>query len=326
MRKTCLRVVLMLLTTVLSTLFSFQAQAQLSYSYTFAATGTSGWTGQGSRTTVAACATTGSIRFNLYSSAPTMNFVSPALNSSQGALVTLSYQTKCVNFSSTATGATANSVTTKVQYASSTSGPWTDVAGSSFGNTNSATCSTRTVTFTPPSGTFYVRFNSVWNAGDVYLYLDEISITAPAPSGCSSTPTPGNTLSSVVNACAGTNFTLSVQNPPSGSGITYQWESADDAAFTSNLVSLGTAAAQTTSQTSAKYYRCQVTCAGNGTGISTPVFVGLNLFYNCYAASAATNPADEEILGVSLNGYSNNSTCATLAPGPGSVLNQYSNY
>ncbi|MGI9191860.1 MAG: GEVED domain-containing protein, partial [Chitinophagaceae bacterium] len=272
MKKACLRVVLVMLTTFLSTMISFQAQAQLSYSYNFLASGTSGWSGNGARTTTSVCATTGSIRYNLYSSLPTMNFMSPALNSSQGSLVTLSYQTKCINYSGGA-GANANSVTTKVQYSSSSTGPWTDVAGSSFGNTNATTCTTRTVSFTPPSGTFYVRFNSVWSTGDVWLYLDEISITAPAPQGCTGTPVPGNTITSATSVCSGVNFDLSIQNSMVGSGITYQWESADDLAFTTNVTALGTASTQTTSSTTSKYYRCGVTCAGNGTGYSTPALV-----------------------------------------------------
>jgi hypothetical protein len=158
-----------------------QTKAQLSYSYTFVATGTSGWTGNGTRSTNAFCATTASIRYNMYGpSFTSMNFVSPALNSSQGALVTVTYLSKCVLYSPTTTGAAANSVNTKVQYASSTSGPWTDVPNSSFNNTNANTCTSRTVSFTPSSGTFYIRFSSslINSAADVYLYLDDISITA----------------------------------------------------------------------------------------------------------------------------------------------------
>lgn len=290
---------------------SKQVKAQLSYSYTFAATGTSGWSGNGTRTTTSICATTGSIRYNLYSSAPTMSFISPVLNSSEGALVTLSYQTKCINYSGGA-GANANSITTKVQYASSTSGPWTDVAGSSFGNTNLSTCSTRVVTFTPSPGTFYVRFYSTWTTGDVYLYLDEISITAPAPLGCSATPVPGNTIASVANTCPNASISLSLQNSISGSGITYQWQSADDAAFTSNVTNLGTASSQTATQTTAKYYRCQVTCAGNGTGTSTPVLVGMSPYTDCYCVPVGNCSYGDLIASVSLNTLVNNSgtTCS----------------
>ncbi|MBU3675749.1 MAG: hypothetical protein FGM54_01000, partial [Chitinophagaceae bacterium] len=151
-----------------------------------------------------------------------------------------------------------------------------------------------------------------------------LTYTAGAP--CSGVPNPGNTVASTNSVCTGANLTLTLQNSTIGSGVSFQWQSADDASFTTNVVNLGTSPSQTTTQTTDKYYRCEVTCAGNGSAFSNPVFVTMNPFYNCYAASTATSPADEEILGVTLNGLSNNSTCATLAPGPGSVINQYSNY
>ena len=70
---------------------------------------------------------------------------------------------------------------------------------------------------------------------------------------------------------------LSLQNPPSGLGVTYQWQSASDAGFTSNLTNLGTSATYTATVNQALYYRCNVTC-NNSTGTSTPVLVGLNNF------------------------------------------------
>ncbi len=45
-----------------------------------------------------------------------------------------------------------------------------------------------------------------------------------------------------------------------------------------------------------------------------------------YCTSGATSTADEEILNVTVSTLNNSSTCTTLAPGPGSILNQYSNY
>jgi hypothetical protein len=90
----------------------------------------------------------------------------------------------------------------------------------------------------------------------------QFEMTSNTP--CSGTPTPGNTVSSTNPVCSGVNFTLSLQNPPTETGITYQWQSADDAAFTVGVTNLGTSSTQTTSQTSAKYYRCNVTCTNSG--------------------------------------------------------------
>ena len=49
-------------------------------------------------------------------------------------------------------------------------------------------------------------------------------------------------------------------------------------------------------------------------------------FINCYCSSAATTTADEEITNVTLGTLNNNSTCTTVAPGPGSLASQYSNF
>ncbi|GBL35488.1 hypothetical protein EMGBS15_10830, partial [Filimonas sp.] len=70
-------------------------------------------------------------------------------------------------------------------------------------------------------------------------------------------------------------FTLSLQNLTQGAQVTFQWQSADNSAFTTNVTSnLGTSSTLTLTQTSSKYYRCLVTCgAGPATGISTPVYV-----------------------------------------------------
>ena len=45
-----------------------------------------------------------------------------------------------------------------------------------------------------------------------------------------------------------------------------------------------------------------------------------------YCASAATTTADEEIYSVTINGATNAYNCTTVAPGPGSILSEYSNF
>ena len=303
----------------------FSSNAQMNYNYTFAATGTSGWTGNGSRTTTAVCGTTGSIRFNIYSGSPTMNFVSPVLVA-EGQLVTVSYSTKCVQFSPVTTGAAANTVTTKLQWATSTAGPWTDVAGSDFPNVLSTTCVQNTATFTPGVGNIYVRFNTVLvnTSGDVYLYLDDISITSPAPPPCSGTPAPGNTLAAATSVCTGSNVSLSLQNATLGSGVTYQWQSSPDGGSYTDIAS-ATSSTYSGVFNAATYYQCNVTCAGTTTA-SAPVQVTPNAFYNCYCSSAATSTADEEILGVTLNSVAKTSTCAALPASTTGTLNMYTNW
>ena len=153
-------------------------------------------------------------------------------------------------------------------------------------------------------------------------FIGFINFISAAP--CSGTPAPGNTTGPA-SVCSGTNFSLGLQNPTPGTGVTYQWESADDVAFTTNLQTLGTSNSQSTSQTSAKYYRCLVDCGGSST-YSNPLLVNMNSFFDCYCASSATSTADEEITNVTFGPLNNSSTCGTLAPGPGSVGSMYSNY
>ena len=98
------------------------------------------------------------------------------------------------------------------------------------------------------------------------------SFTPPLP--CAGTPDPGNTISSSNPACSGVNFTLSLQNTTPGTGVTYQWQYSPDG--NDPWTNLGTAATQVTSQTTATYYRCEVTCSGN-TGTSNPLLVNLFL-------------------------------------------------
>lgn len=150
-----------------------------------------------------------------------------------------------------------------------------------------------------------------------------ITINGTIVPPCSGTPTPGNTISSANPACSGVNFTLSLQNSTPGSGVIYQWQTSPDGA---NWTNAGTSAPTfTTSQTTSTYYRCQVTCSGN-IGTSNPLYLTLSPFYNCYCVSSATYTGDEDIFNVTVGSINNSSTCATLAPGPGSVQNLYSNY
>jgi len=177
----------------------------------------------------------------------------------------------------------------------------TNWAATTAGAVNSASCTLTNAVF-PSSGLTF-------------------TFTPPVP--CSGTPSPGNTISGTNPACSGVNFTLSLQNTTPGTGVTYQWQSSPDGSVWTNV---GTSnPTYTTSQTASTYYRCQVTCSGN-TGTSNFLQVTMSPFYNCYCTSNATSTADEEILNVTVGSLNNTSVCGTLAPGPGSIAYEYSNY
>ena len=154
-----------------------------------------------------------------------------------------------------------------------------------------------------------------------------INVVVPVP--CAGTPAPGNTISTVPTVCPTVQgFTLSLQNNPPVSGLTYQWFRGPSATgpftavvgATNNTLNVANIAAAT-------FYYCTVTCAtGGATANSSTLGVGLSPTNQCYCASGATSTADEEILNVTLGTLNNTSTCTTLAPGPGSIQNRYSNY
>ncbi|HRP90971.1 MAG TPA: GEVED domain-containing protein [Edaphocola sp.] len=153
------------------------------------------------------------------------------------------------------------------------------------------------------------------NAATTNIAQIQFEMNATAP--CAGTPNPGNTVSNVDSVCPNVNFNLSLQNLTSGSGVTYQWESADDAAFTINVTNLGTLGSQATTQTSTKYYRCKVTCSGSST-YSTPKLVVIKSFLDCYCQVTSTSTT----YGISNFTTTNGITNINNTSGPGS----YSNY
>lgn len=157
------------------------------------------------------------------------------------------------------------------------------------------------------------------------ISVDAPLCTPPAP--CAGTPAPGNTISSVSAACPTTAVNLSLQNSTPGSGVTYLWERSTVSA-SGPWTTFGTSApTQSPTQTQRTWYRCTVTCTPSGaSGTSTPVQVDQNPFTACYCNSVAGSNADEDIFNVTFGTLNNSSTCATTAPGPGSIRSRYSNY
>ncbi|MFN0187097.1 MAG: MopE-related protein [Bacteroidia bacterium] len=93
---------------------------------------------------------------------------------------------------------------------------------------------------------------------------------------CAGQPNPGNTIASAASVCSGSNVNLSLQNPSTGSGISYAWEHSDDdvnwTPFGGNAPS-----ASFTMGAIPKYFHCIVSCINNpNPGTSNSVLVNLN--------------------------------------------------
>lgn len=138
--------------------------------------------------------------------------------------------------------------------------------------------------------------------------------------GCTGTPNPGQTISTLTSVCPGGQFTLSLQNSTTGTGVSYQWESSVDGTIFTSVGPSGNNETYTTTQTSAKYYRCQVTCGAN-TGTSAPALISMNSIWQCYCPSAASFQDYEDITLVQFGSTLNNaSTCGSLSGTQGTAI------
>lgn len=188
-------------------LTSWQVNSQATYNYGWEPSGLGGWTNAGStgnfaRSTTTPCTGSAAVRANIYYDL-TNTFTSPSLGTSIGGLVTFGFSYKVTQFSANGTGAPANLVQLEVQWANSTSGPWTTFKTiNSSNHVVSASCATITENFVPGTGNLYVRFlgKAIGSDTDLYFYYDNITVTEVSPnpptltsfaptSGCSSTGT-----------------------------------------------------------------------------------------------------------------------------------------
>ena len=114
-----------------------------------------------------------------------------------------------------------------------------------------------------------------------YGETEDYCITISVPPPCAGTPTPGNTIASPSSVFAGQTTALSTQNATSGTGITYQWQSAASATGPWTNITGATSFNYTATPTATTWYQCVVTCTnGPSTGTSTPVQVLYNPYCN----------------------------------------------
>lgn len=114
-----------------------------------------------------------------------------------------------------------------------------------------------------------------------YGETEDYCITISIPPPCAGTPTPGNTIASPNSIFAGQTTVLSLQNSTSGTGITYQWQSASSATGTWTNITGATSYTYTATPTATTWYQCVVTCTnGPSSGTSTPVQVMYNPYCN----------------------------------------------
>lgn len=146
-----------------------------------------------------------------------------------------------------------------------------------------------------------------------YGEVEDYNLVVTGGSGCTGTPAPGNTLSTLNPVCPATSFTLSLQNTTAGSGVSYQWQSSPNNSTWTNI-SGATSSTLTTTQTSSTYYRCGVTCSSN-TGFSNSLQVNMNSFLSCYCvAGNSSGCVFNDVINNVTFGTLNNTTGCTATP------------
>ena len=153
------------------------------------------------------------------------------------------------------------------------------------------------------------------------------SVSFISGTACTGTPNAGITSTSVNPICPSVPFNLSMANATFTSGLTYQWQSSSSASGPWANIPGANTSSYIASQTVDTWYQCIVTCsATSSSSTSAPLLVTTSSFVNCYCASNATSATNTDIFNVTVSTLNNTSTCGVVAPGPGSILNQYSDF
>jgi len=221
-------------------LFGTLLMAQVSYTQDWTASGLNGWTSastagsfMSNNSASQTCGGSGrTIRGEQYYGS-NGQFTSPLLTGNNEGLITMSFDYKITNYSAGTTATPIGNIgTIKVEYASSTSGPWTTAYTIDASNhTVANTCATKTATFTPTAGDLYVRFNVTAASGvDVYYYFDNVSISQGAAPTCFSPS--GVVVSNITVNSAEIDWTAPTTAPGSGYEYYYSTSNVDPDADT----------------------------------------------------------------------------------------------
>jgi subtilisin-like proprotein convertase family protein len=173
-----------------------------------------------------------------------------------------------------------------------------------------------------------IQYYQYWNAdntapagnGTRSTTRPNVQLTFASTTACSGTPTPGNTLSSSTSVLSGGTVNLSLQNFTSGTGVTYQWQSASTSSGPWGNISGATSSTYAATVTANTWYQCIVNCStGSTSGSSSPVQVTLiSPPGNDVCASATSLPCGTlNLAGTTVN------TVSETAPGGGGLASPF---
>jgi len=141
--------------------------------------------------------------------------------------------------------------------------------------------------------------------------------TPPAP--CTGQPTGGTTVSTSDSACTGVPFTLSLSGATIATGLTYQWQSSPTSSGFTDITG-AISATYTTTQSTATYYRCIITCTASSlSDSSVALLVIQNSPLSCYCIPPASTYAcsffyvSNVTTAGGITNFNNSSTCAATS-------------
>jgi len=159
---------------------------------------------------------------------------------------------------------------------------------------------------------------------------EDYCVQVAAAVNCSGAPNNGVAAISTASGCPNASFILSATNFTFGTGISYQWQSAPTATGPWTNVAGATSTTLTTSTATNTFYRLNTTCLFSATSSQSNAVSYTASGGSCqcapYPINAPVYNYYNDITNVTIGGINNTSTCATVAPGPGSALNLYANY
>ncbi|MCZ2357430.1 MAG: GEVED domain-containing protein [Bacteroidia bacterium] len=170
-----------------------------------------------------------------------------------------------------------------------------------------------------PAGVHRMRVRCVWNtltftscSAQSYGETEDYNINIVAGSPCVDPPTAGTANSTLPKVCSGSSFSVYLTGNSNGLNQTYQWQSSPNGSSWSNITG-ATDTFRVATQTSATYYRCNVTCGSTVSSVS--VFVDMEAPNNCYCTPTYSTGCtdDDDIINFTFSNINNTSTCS---PGP----------
>lgn len=191
--------------------------------------------------------------------------VSPALSGNNGGILTVNFQYKITEYADPGTeGSLTYLGTVKLQWATSATGPWTDIY--TIDNTNhveSTSCATINATANglPATGDIYLRFLAIADEdADYDLYIDDVQVSQSAPPSCFAVS--GLSLS-VLQADAAT-VTWNPSSSSPANGYVYYYNTTNTVPAAPSGTATGTTANLSSLTTSTTYYFWAAAVCGAG--------------------------------------------------------------